>query len=142
MKSAGYTKSWIFHYIWLHNFNEKNWQQDGTKPHQANIVMDWLDTIFGKRMLALKARQGFFWAPSSTDIKPCDFNLWGDMNEKFYKLMPKTILVFKENITQVFLSIPEENVKKTVLIWKQGLRNSFLWMEVGLKTKKSDFKLE
>ena len=78
--------------------------------------MDWLDTIFGKRMLALKARQGFFWAPSSTDMKPCDFYLWGDMNEQVYKPMPKTILELKQKITQVFLSIPEENVKKAVLI--------------------------
>ena len=72
----------------LEIFYEKILQQDGAKPHPANNVMDWLDQIFGKRMLALKSRQGHFWAPSSPDMNPCDFYLWGDMKEKVYKPMP------------------------------------------------------
>ena len=39
----------------LEEFNLTIWQQDGAKPHQVNIV-DYLDRIFGKRMLALKSR--------------------------------------------------------------------------------------
>ena len=39
----------------LEEFNLTIWQQDGAKPHQVNIV-DYLDGIFGKRMLALKSR--------------------------------------------------------------------------------------
>jgi hypothetical protein len=34
------------------------WQQDGSKPHQANMVMEWLDGIFEERMLAIKSRRG------------------------------------------------------------------------------------
>ena len=34
-------------------------QQDGAKPHQAN-----LDMVFWSRMLALKVRQGDSWAPT------------------------------------------------------------------------------
>ena len=37
--------------IGLEEFNLTIWQQDGAKPHQANIVMDYLDGIFRERML-------------------------------------------------------------------------------------------
>ena len=53
------------------------WQQDGAGPHQANMVMDWLDSVFASRMLALKSRRGDSWAPSSPDMNPLDFFLWG-----------------------------------------------------------------
>ena len=39
-------------------FNLTVWQQDRAKPHQANMVMDWLDSIFEERMLAIKSRRG------------------------------------------------------------------------------------
>ena len=35
-------------------FNSTIWQQDGAKPHQANIVMDYLDRVFQDRMLDFK----------------------------------------------------------------------------------------
>jgi hypothetical protein len=34
------------------------WQQDGVKPHQAKMLMKWLDTIFHNRMLAIKCLKG------------------------------------------------------------------------------------
>jgi hypothetical protein len=33
-------------------------QQDGVKPHQAKIVMKWLDTIIQDRRLAIKCLKG------------------------------------------------------------------------------------
>ena len=53
-------------------FNLTVWQQDRAKPHQANMVMDWLDSIFEERMLAIKSRRGETWAPSSPDLNPLD----------------------------------------------------------------------
>ena len=96
-------------------FSQAIWQQDGAKPHQAHIVMDWLDKVFDKRMLALKARQGFFWSPASPDMNPCDFFLWGFMKDHVYHPMPATTMELKQKITDMFLSIPEETVKKAVL---------------------------
>ena len=54
-------------------FNLTVWQQDGAKPHQANMVR--LDSIFEERMLAIKSRRGETWAPSSPDLNPLDFSL-------------------------------------------------------------------
>ena len=37
------------------------WQQDNDKPHQANMVMIYLDRAFKERMLVLKAKRGDCW---------------------------------------------------------------------------------
>ena len=98
----------------MERFNQAIWQQDGAKPHQTNIVMDWLDRVFGDRMLALKARQGMFWSPASPDMNPCDFYLWGLIKALVYGTMPTNIENLKQKITDVFHSIPEETVRKAV----------------------------
>ena len=53
-------------------FNSTIWQQDRAKPHQANMMMDYLDRVVQERMLALKDRRGESWAPSSPDMNPCE----------------------------------------------------------------------
>ena len=77
--------------------------------------MEWLDGIFGDRMLALKARQGYFWSPSSPDMNPCDFFLWGVLKDKVYQPMPVTMNDLKQKIEEVFNDIPKETVKKAVV---------------------------
>ena len=37
----------------LVKFRRIMWQQDGFKPHQAKMMMEWLDTILQDRMLAI-----------------------------------------------------------------------------------------
>ena len=50
--------------LWLAKFNWTVWRQDDAKPHQARIVMEWLDTIFQDRMLAINwCLRGDTWAP-------------------------------------------------------------------------------
>ena len=90
------------------------WQQDGAKPQQANMVMDYLDRVFEDRMLALKARRGESWALSSPDLNPCDFFLWGYMKELVYKPLPTSLHQLKEKITLTFRNIPEPMVQKAV----------------------------
>jgi hypothetical protein len=75
----------------LEKFNQDIWQQDGAKPHQAHIFMDWLDGIFGSSMLALKAVQGYFWSPASLDMNPCDFFLRRVIKDKVYNTMLVTM---------------------------------------------------
>ena len=97
--------------------------------------MDWLYSVFGDRMLALKARQGMFWAPSSPDLNICDFFLWGYMKEQVYKPMPVSMNALKNKITEVFNNIPEKTVRKAVLSMKS--RGQKLVMEEkGFEEKK------
>ena len=68
----------------LTSYGRTIWQQDGAKPHQANMVMDWLDSMFKERMLAKRTRRGNSWAPSSPDISLFESFLWGYLKEAVY----------------------------------------------------------
>ena len=39
-------------------FNLTMWQKHEAKPHPANMVMEWLDSIFDERMPAIKSKRG------------------------------------------------------------------------------------
>ena len=105
------------------------WQQDGAGPHQAKMVMEWLDGVFGERMLALKSIRGDSWAPSSPDMNPADFFLWGYLKEKVYSPPPTTIISLKRKIRTKFQKIPELMVRKAVFYMKK--RASLLVLEGG-----------
>ena len=51
------------------------WQLDKAKPHQANMVMNYLERVFKERMLVLKAKKVHCWELSSPALNPCDFFL-------------------------------------------------------------------
>ena len=81
--------------------------------------MNWLDTIFKERVLAIKCIRGDTWAPYSPDCNPCDFFLWGYLKEKVYHPLPVTLEALKRKITREFTRIPELMVKKAVLNMKK-----------------------
>ena len=103
----------------LARFRRTIWQQDGAKPHQARMVMEWLDSIFMDRMLAIKSMRGDSWAPYSPDCNPCDFFLWGYLKEKVYQPLPLTIASLKRKIKTEFERIPELMVSNAVLSMKK-----------------------
>ena len=100
-------------------FRRTIWQQDGAKPHQAKMVMNWLDTIFKERMLAIKCVRGDSWASYSPDCKPCDFFLLGYLKSKVYQPLPNTLTALKRKIRVEFERIPEIMVKKAVYSMKK-----------------------
>ena len=107
----------------LAKFRRVVWQQDGAKPHQARMVMEWLDSIFGDNMLAIKSLRGDSWAPYSPDCNPCDFFLWGFLKEKVYQPLPTTMSALKRKIKSEFGKIPELMVKKAIFnMQKRGIR--------------------
>ena len=106
----------------LVGFKRTIWQEDGAKPHQAVMVMNWLDTIFKERMLAIKCIRGDTWAPYSPDCSPCDFFLWGYLKEKVYHPLPVTLEALRRKNTREFTRIPELMVQKAVLNMKKRER--------------------
>ena len=71
------------------NRNELVFMQDGTPPHYAMVVCNWLDRHFEQRWLG---RAGPHEYPArSPDLTPCDFFLWGYVKEQVYKTGPQTI---------------------------------------------------
>ena len=63
-------------------------------------------------MLALKAIRDESWAPSSPDLNPCDFFLWGYMKELVYKPLPTSLHQLKEKITLTFRNRAVYGMKK------------------------------
>ena len=103
----------------VRKFNRLVWQQDGASCHTANTVMDYLNTIFGLRMLALKSRQGVDWAPHSPDLNPCDFWLWGYLKSLVYKPMPNNLTSLVDRIKMECQNIPVEMIRRAVLSMKR-----------------------
>ena len=106
-------------------FNQTIWQQDGAKPHQANMVMDWLDSIFEERMLAKKARRGNSWSPSFPDINLYDSFMWVYLKEAVYKPLPVSLEDLKNTIRREFRGIPEVTVRKAVYRMKNRVAKMF-----------------
>jgi hypothetical protein len=61
-------------------------QQDGAPAHTANDTKAFLLDVFGERVIS----HGFHheWPPRSPDLTPCDFHLWGDVQEIVYREGP------------------------------------------------------
>jgi hypothetical protein len=54
-------------------------QQDGATAHTVNNSMKFLNEIFGERVISTK-----LWPPSSPNLTPPDFNLWGAAKSAVY----------------------------------------------------------
>ena len=86
-------------------FSRLIWQQDGAPCHTATPVIDYLDRIFGDRMLALKSPRGQDMSPQSPDLNPCEIFLWGHLKERVYKPMPQNMQDLKRRIKEVLQEV-------------------------------------
>ncbi len=81
------------------HFQRLVWQQDGASPDRGRGNLQYLDRVFGNRMLALGSIQGQNWAPSSPDLSLLDFSVWGNLKSKVYtNPLLTTIPELKERI--------------------------------------------
>jgi len=84
------------------------WQQDGARLHTADIVMQYLDGVFGRRVLSGRSLRGREWAPYSPDLSPCDFFLHGYLKEKVYRPMPGNLVRLQEACNNVFMELDQD----------------------------------
>ena len=64
--------------------------------------------------LERESRRGDSWAPSSPDLNPLDFFLWGYLKERVYKPLPSNLEDLKTKIKRDMMDLPEELVKRSV----------------------------
>ncbi|KAJ4448808.1 hypothetical protein ANN_00199 [Periplaneta americana] len=64
-------------------------QQDGTPPHFALIVREYLNEHFPNTWTGRDSPR--FWSSRSPDLMPLDFFAWGFMNSKVYRLQVDTL---------------------------------------------------
>jgi hypothetical protein len=59
--------------------------QDGTRPHTASVVLDFLHDTCNLRVMSNQFPDRFAygqnWPPNSPDLNPCDYFLWGLLKE-------------------------------------------------------------
>ena len=80
----------------------------------ANLVVNYLDKVFGTRMLALKSLRGVSWAPHSPDLNPLDYFVWGYLKSLVYKPMPKDLSTLKERVKTECNRLSNELIRKAV----------------------------
>ena len=73
-------------------------------------------------MLALKTRRRDSWAPSSSDLNPCDSCLWGYLKELVYKPLPANLPALKEKVRLAFSDLPDSMVARAVYGIKKRFR--------------------
>ncbi|XP_054449778.1 uncharacterized protein LOC129087027 [Pteronotus mesoamericanus] len=88
-------------------------QQDGTPPHYALCVREWLDVHFEGRWIG--RRGPLEWPDGSPDLTPPDFFLWGVLKDLVYKTEPRNIDELKDRIQDKFADITIELCRKACL---------------------------
>ena len=81
-------------------------QQDGAPPHNHRDVTSFLNERLPNRWIG---RRSFVkYPPSSPDLLPLDFFLWGYLKYKVYALKPTTIAELRATTERECMQIPTE----------------------------------
>jgi hypothetical protein len=96
------------------DYKKHYFQQDGARPHTANIVQTWLGDKFKTKFIHKD-----LWPPRSPDLNPCDFFLWGYLKARVYNPLPKTLDQLKENIEREIKKITKKTLNSTFLNFKK-----------------------
>lgn len=107
---------------------KKAWfQQDGASAHTARTSLQYLEEVFGNRIIS----RGI-WPPRSPDLTPLDFYLWGALKGRAYENNPQTVDDLKTAISQNIKMITpstlqkvSDNMKRRVNICQQASGTHF-----------------
>ncbi|QQP55477.1 Transposable element tcb2 transposase [Caligus rogercresseyi] len=84
------------------------YQQDGAPARTSNLVQNWclenLDMFWSKE----------FWPPTSPDLTPCDYYLWGVLERDTNKCADNTVDSLKAAIIQAVANLSREQVAHAV----------------------------
>jgi len=95
-------------------------QYDGAPAHCAGIVRDYLNERFSQRWIG---RNGFIrWPPTSPNLTPCDYFLWGYVKGIVFATEPTTPDDMQNRIRNAMALILEEMLRRTTLSLQRRLR--------------------
>lgn len=93
-------------------------QQDGARPHTTNEVLDFLNQKFGNRVISNRFPDrfggGFLWPPTSPDLNPCDFYLWGFLKDSVFTTAPRTLDQLRQSIVDCCTLVDAEILDKVM----------------------------
>ena len=79
--------------------------------------------IFDERMLAIKSKRGDTLAPSSPDLSPLDFFLWGYLKEQVYKPLPFNLEELKARVKREMREPGQPGQKGSAQYEKEGSKS-------------------
>ena len=92
----------------------KGWyfQQDGATPHTTPMVLEWLASKFGDRIISNLT--DLEWPPRSPDMSPLDFWFWGACLARLRKVRYHGLEMLMDTVTDYAASIPKADVRRAV----------------------------
>ncbi|GFY06717.1 transposable element Tc3 transposase [Trichonephila clavipes] len=94
-------------------------QQDGATCHTARATIDLLKDTFGDRLISRFGPVN--WPPSSCDLAPLDYFLWGYVKSLVYEDKPQTLDQLEDNIHRVIADIRPQMLEKVIENWTSRL---------------------
>ncbi|GFS95828.1 putative transposable element [Trichonephila clavipes] len=102
-----------------HDVQELWFQQDGATCHTACATIDLLKDTFGDRLISRFGPVN--WPPTSCDLTPLDYFLWGYVKSLVYADKPQTPDHLEDNISRVFADIRPQMLEKVIENWTSRL---------------------
>ncbi|GFV41674.1 DUF4817 domain-containing protein [Trichonephila clavipes] len=102
-----------------HDVQELWFQQDGATCHTARATIDLLKDTFGDHLIS---RFGpVDWPPTSCDLTPLDYFLWGYVKSLVYADKPQTLGHLEDNIRRIIVDIRPQMLGKVIGNWTSRL---------------------
>ncbi|GFW27864.1 putative LOC100569746 [Trichonephila clavipes] len=102
-----------------HDVQELWFQQDGATCHTARATIDLLKDTLGDRLISRFGPVN--WSPSSCDLTPLDYFLWGYVKALVYADKPHTLDHLVDNIRRVITDIWPQMLEKVIENWTSRL---------------------
>ena len=87
-------------------------QQDGARCHTTNLVLDWLQTKFGERVISGRTQHP--WPAKSPDLAPNDYWLWSIILQEIRKVKPASLEELKLVVNNFCESLDPDEVRRAV----------------------------
>ncbi|GFW21014.1 transposable element Tc3 transposase [Trichonephila clavipes] len=94
-------------------------QQDGATCHTARATIDLLKDTFGDRLISRFGPVN--WPPTSCDLTPVEYFLWGYVKSLVYVDKPQTLDQLEDNIRRVIADIRPQMLEKVIEYWTSRL---------------------
>lgn len=86
-------------------------QQDECPPHNAQIVREYLNSMFGERWIGTLDQ---FFDPHSPDLYPLNFFLWGHLQSIIYAVLIQNVEHLKQRIRIACTKIRHESIPEAL----------------------------